>query len=163
METLAFDDTVAIDFAGTCDLAIWCKLLHDKGWSGPRIARAIAKSEGYINNLIRVVERASPSIMLRWRAEQRGHLDHTCATDWLVAVCVLPHDRQDSELARRIAARPGARGARAAQAGDAQPDASHASDSHTGDAHASSHAGDAHASAQAGDAHANLHAGDAHA
>ena len=109
MEPFTFENTVGNDFAGTCDLAIWCKLLHDKGWSGPRIARAIAKSEGYVNNLIRVVERASPSIMLRWRAEQRGVVDHVCATDWLVAVCLLPHDRQDEELQRRIAARPGAR------------------------------------------------------
>jgi len=27
-------------------------------------------------------------------------------TDWLVAVCMLPHERQDEELQRRIAARP---------------------------------------------------------
>jgi hypothetical protein len=106
MEPTPSEPTTGLDFAGTCDLAIWCKLLHDKGWSGPRIARAIAKSEGYVNNLIRVVERASPSIMLRWRAEQSGLVDHVCATDWLVAVCLLPHDRQDEELQRRIAARP---------------------------------------------------------
>jgi hypothetical protein len=108
MEPLTLEPT-GLDFAGTCDLAIWCKLLHDKGWSGPRIARAITKSEGYVNNLIRVVERASPSIMLRWRAEQSGLADHVCATDWLVAVCLLPHERQDEELQRRIAARPGYR------------------------------------------------------
>ena len=102
-------EPTGLDFAGTCDLAIWCKLLHDKGWSGPRIARAITKSEGYVNNLIRVVERASPSILLRWRAEQSGQLDHVCATDWLVAVCLLPHERQDEELQRRIATRPGLR------------------------------------------------------
>ncbi len=106
MEPVAFETPIGIDFAGTCDLAIWCKLLHDKGWSGARIGRAIGKSEGYVNNLIRVVERASPSIMLRWRAEQSGMLDHACATDWLVAVCMMPHDRQDEELARRVAARP---------------------------------------------------------
>jgi hypothetical protein len=106
MEPLTFEDSLGIEFAGTCDLALWCKLLHDKGWSGPRIARAIAKSEGYVNNLIRVVERASPSILLRWRVEQSGTVEHVCATDWLVAVCLLPHDRQDEELQRRIAARP---------------------------------------------------------
>ena len=106
METTPSEPTTGLDFAGTCELAIWCKLLHDKGWTGPRIARAIGKSEGYVNNLIRVVERASPSIMLRWRAEQSGLVDHVCATDWLVAVCLLPHDRQDEELQRRIAARP---------------------------------------------------------
>lgn len=109
MEPLTLENAFGIDFAGTCDLAIWCKLLHDKGWSGPRIARAIAKSEGYVNNLIRVVERASPSIMLRWRAEQSSTTDHVCATDWLVAVCLLPHDRQDEELQRRIATRPALR------------------------------------------------------
>jgi hypothetical protein len=109
MEPLTTDEAPALDFAGTCDLAIWCKLLHDKGWSGPRIARAITKSEGYVNNLIRVVERASPSVMLRWRAEQSGLADHVCATDWLVAVCLLPHDRQDEELLLRVAARPGLR------------------------------------------------------
>src|SRR3954471_2455535 len=109
MEPLTVEPALEPDFAGTCDLAIWCKLLHDKGWSGPRIARAIAKSEGYVNNLIRVVERASPSIMLRWRAEQSGAADHVCATDWLVAVCLLPPDKQDEELQRRIATRPGLR------------------------------------------------------
>jgi hypothetical protein len=107
MEPAAFEPPIGIDFAGTCDLAIWCKLLHDKGWSGARIGRAIGKSEGYVNNLIRVVERASPSIMLRWRAEQSGMLDHVCATDWLVAVCLLAHPAQDEELQRRIATRPG--------------------------------------------------------
>lgn len=66
----------------------------------------IAKSEGYVNNLIRVVESASPSIMLRWRAEQSGAIDHVCATDWLVAVCLLPHERQGQELQQRIATRP---------------------------------------------------------
>jgi hypothetical protein len=106
METFTTEQSLVIDFAGTCDLAIWCKLLHDKGWSGPRIARAITKSEGYVNNLIRVVERASPSLMLRWRSEQNGGADHVCATDWLVAVCLLPHERQDEELQNRIATRP---------------------------------------------------------
>jgi len=109
MEPVTLESSIGIDFAGTCDLAIWCKLLHDKGWSGARIARAIAKSEGYVNNLIRVVERASPSILLRWRAEQSGRLDHVCATDWLVAVCLLPPDRQDEELQLRIATRPSLR------------------------------------------------------
>jgi hypothetical protein len=121
MEPLAPADDLGLAFAGTCDLAIWCKVLRDKGWSGPRIARAIAKSEGYVNNLIRVIERASPSLLLRWRAEQAGAADHVCATDWLVAVCLLPHDRQDEELQRRIAARPraGSDGSRAV--GDAPP------------------------------------------
>ena len=73
-----------------------------QGLVGPRIARAIAKSEGYVNNLIRVVERASPSLLLRWRAEQTGMLEHVCATDWLVAVCLLPHPIQDRELDERI-------------------------------------------------------------
>ena len=93
-------------FDGTCDLAVWCKLLRDKGWSGPRIAREAAKSEGYVNNLIRVVERASAAVLLRWKREQGGGLEHVCATDWLVQVCLLPHDIQDLELARRIAPPP---------------------------------------------------------
>jgi len=91
-----------IDFGGTCDLAVWSKLLRDKGWTGPQIARALGKSEGYVNNLIRVIERASPTLLLRWKEEQGGVLDHVCATDWLVQVCLLPHELQDAELARRI-------------------------------------------------------------
>lgn len=93
-----------MDFGGTCDLAVWCKTLRDKGWTGPRIARAIAKSEGYVNNMIRVVERASPTLLLRWKEEQCGGVEHVCATDWLVQVVLLPHDQQDAELARRIGA-----------------------------------------------------------
>jgi hypothetical protein len=94
---------IDIVFAGTCDLAMWCKLLRDKGWSGPRIARALGRSEGYVNNLIRVVDRASPAVMVRWREEQGASVVSVCATDWLVQVCLLPHDQQDVELARRIA------------------------------------------------------------
>ncbi|MBL9020283.1 MAG: hypothetical protein JNL83_39220 [Myxococcales bacterium] len=91
-----------MDFGGTCDLAVWCKLLRDKGWTGPQIARALGKSEGYVNNLIRVVERASPALLLRWKEEQNGVTVHVCATDWLVQVCLLPHELQDQELAHRI-------------------------------------------------------------
>lgn len=93
-----------IDLSGTCDLAVWCKLLRDKGWSGPRIAREIAKSEGYVNNLIRVVDRASPNVMLRWKLEQDAPDCgwHVCATDWLVQICLLPHAVQDAELAQRL-------------------------------------------------------------
>jgi len=96
------DERIPISFAGTCDLAIWCKLLRDKGWTGPRIARALGRSEGYVNNLIRVVDRASPVVMLRWREEQSGELVAVCATDWLVQICLLPHDKQNEELARRV-------------------------------------------------------------
>jgi hypothetical protein len=96
-------DHIQIAFAGTCDLAIWCKLLRDKGWSGPRIARALGRSEGYVNNLIRVVDRASPALLLRWREEQSGVMHAVCATDWLVQICLLPHDQQNVELVRRIA------------------------------------------------------------
>lgn len=98
------DERIPISFAGTCDLGIWCKLLRDKGWSGPRIARGLGRSEGYVNNLIRVVDRASPLVMLRWREEQSGQLAAVCATDWLVQICLLPHDKQNEELSRRIAA-----------------------------------------------------------
>jgi hypothetical protein len=96
-------ESIPISFAGTCDLAMWCKLLRDKGWSGPRIAKALGRSEGYVNNLIRVVERSSPNVLVRWREEQTGMLTPVCATDWLVQICLLPHDRQDAELERRIA------------------------------------------------------------
>jgi len=46
MEPLTIDNPIGIEFAGTCDLAIWCKLLHDKGWSGPgsRALRQRAKA-----------------------------------------------------------------------------------------------------------------------
>ena len=93
-----------------CDFAVWCKLLRDKGWSGPRIARTLGRSEGYVNNLIRVVERGSPAVLLRWHAEQMSSagLPHACATDWLVQVVLLPHDEQDAELERRIASVTGA-------------------------------------------------------
>jgi hypothetical protein len=100
--TEAPPDRIAITFAGTCDLAMWCKLLRDKGWSGSRIARALGRSEGYVNNLIRVVERASPAVMLRWREEQGAVAATVCATDWLVQICLLPHDQQNTELAHRV-------------------------------------------------------------
>ncbi|HWO23439.1 MAG TPA: hypothetical protein VNO30_32080 [Kofleriaceae bacterium] len=102
MEMMAETETLGIEFTGTCDLAMWCKLLRDKGWTGPRIARYLHRSEGYVNNLIRVVERASPAVLVRWREEQAGPMRPVCATDWLVQVCLLPHDQQDVELARRI-------------------------------------------------------------
>lgn len=97
-------DRITIDFAGTCDLALWCKTLRDKGWTGPRIARALGRSEGYVNNLIRVVERASPAVLVRWREEQGMSEGAVCSTDWLVQLCLLPHDVQDRELRERIAA-----------------------------------------------------------
>jgi hypothetical protein len=93
-----------IDIGGTCDLAVWCKVLRDKGWSGPRIARALGKSESYVNNMIRVIERISPVVLLRWKQEQTGAFEAVCATDWLVQLCMLPHDLQDVELARRTGA-----------------------------------------------------------
>lgn len=97
----------SIDFAGTCELALWCKLLRDRGWTGAVIARSLGRSEGYINNLVRILERASLPILLRWKAEQRpsSGLPPICATDWLMQVCTLPHDQQDEALARRIALR----------------------------------------------------------
>ena len=104
MEMMAETETLGIPFTGTCDMAMWCKLLRDKGWTGPRIARYLRRSEGYVNNLIRVVERASPAVLVRWREEQAGAMVPVCATDWLVQLCLLPHEQQDQELARRIAA-----------------------------------------------------------
>lgn len=95
---------LAIDFAGTCDLAMWCKLLRDRGWPGGRIAEALGRSEGYINNLVRIVERAALPVLMRWKAEQDpdSTLDAVCATDWLVHVCRLAPEQQEAELARRL-------------------------------------------------------------
>lgn len=104
METTENTEAIGIAFSGTCDLAMWCKLLRDKGWTGPRISRYLSRSEGYVNNLIRVVERASPAVLVRWREEQTGAMAPVCATDWLVQLCLLPHDEQDAELSRRIQA-----------------------------------------------------------
>jgi hypothetical protein len=47
-------------------------------------------------------------VLERWsqerRSEQhRGEQQHVCATDWLMQVCVLPHDVQDAQLAERLA------------------------------------------------------------
>lgn len=93
-----------IDFGGTFELAMWCKLLRDRGWVGPAIARSLGRSEGYVNNLIRIVERASLGVLARWKAEQErpGEVSPVCATDWMMRVCVLPHDTQDVALAERI-------------------------------------------------------------
>jgi hypothetical protein len=88
----------------TFEAAIWCKLLRDRGWSGARIACALGRSDGYVNNLIRIVERGSLGVLERWRREQQpgSALPHACATDWLMQVCLLPHDLQDGALAARV-------------------------------------------------------------
>jgi hypothetical protein len=88
----------------TFELAVWCRLLRDRGWTGPRIASALGRSEGYVNNLIRIVDRASLAVLARWRREQQpaSDLPHACATDWLMQVCLLPHDRQDALLEERL-------------------------------------------------------------
>jgi hypothetical protein len=98
-------DRLSIDFAGTFEFALWCKLLRDRGCTGHQVAFALGRSEGYVNNLIRILERAALPVLLRWRAEQQpgSPLPHACATDWLMQVCVLPHELQAAELARRIA------------------------------------------------------------
>lgn len=97
--------TLLNDFIGTFELAQWCKLLRDRGWTGQQVARSLGRSEGYVNNLIRILERASLAILERWKTEQRpaSALAPVCATDWLMHVCVLPHEVQDSELAKRVA------------------------------------------------------------
>jgi hypothetical protein len=97
-------ERIQIDFAGTYDLAVWCKLLRDRGITGPHIARMLGRSEGYVNNLIRILERASLTVLWRWKAEQdpANRLVPVCATDWLMQVCLLTQDDQDLELARRI-------------------------------------------------------------
>jgi len=94
-------ETPSLGFAGTFDLALWCKLLRDRGWTGQQVARALARSEGYVNNLIRILERASLEVLARWKAEQApaSGLVPICATDWLMQVCILPHPEQDVHLA----------------------------------------------------------------
>jgi len=98
---------------GTFELAQWCKLLRDRGWTGQQVARSLGRSEGYVNNLIRILERASLEILARWKLEQEPTSTgvHVCATDWLMQVCVQPHDVQNAALAKRLARRqtdPGA-------------------------------------------------------
>lgn len=97
-------DPLPIDFTGTFEMAQWCKLLRDRGATGHQVACVLGRSEGYVNNLIRILERASVNILLRWRAEQLpgAQLTHVCATDWLMQICVHPHAVQDEELARRV-------------------------------------------------------------
>ena len=99
------ETTADIHFAGTCELALWCKLLRDRGLTGTQIARSLCRSEGYVNNLVRIVERSSLAVLMRWKLEQEpaSGVAPICATDWLMQVCVLPHDEQDAELARRTA------------------------------------------------------------
>jgi hypothetical protein len=94
----------SVDFAGTFDLAQWCKLLRDRGWTGQQVARSLGRSEGYVNNLIRILERAALDVLVRWRTEQAapGALVPICATDWLMQVCLLPPELQAVELAKRI-------------------------------------------------------------
>ena len=101
-------ERLSIDFTGTFELALWCKLLRDRGWTGQQVAISLGRSEGYVNNLIRILERASLEVLARWKTEQaRGNgqsaaMIPICATDWLMHVCVLPHDQQIVELGRRI-------------------------------------------------------------
>ncbi|HEY5950967.1 MAG TPA: hypothetical protein VIV40_35990, partial [Kofleriaceae bacterium] len=63
-------ERLSIDFAGTFDLALWCKLLRDRGWTGQQVASSLGRSEGYVNNLIRILERASLEVLARWKREQ---------------------------------------------------------------------------------------------
>ncbi len=97
-------EPLSIDFAGTFELALWCKLLRDRGFTGHRVAHSLGRSEGYVNNLIRILERASLEVLARWKTEQTpgSGLVPICATDWLMHVCVLPHDVQLAELAKRV-------------------------------------------------------------
>lgn len=101
---------LSIHPTGTFEFAFWCKLLRDRGYTGMQVARQLGKSEGYVNNLVRILERASLRILERWCNEQRANsgLSHICATDWLMHVCILPHAEQDVLLAERVAklARP---------------------------------------------------------
>lgn len=103
-------DRLSIHPTGTFEFALWCKLLRDRGYTGMQVARQLGKSEGYVNNLVRILERASLPILERWCHEQRvdSGMLHICATDWLMHVCILPHAEQDVLLAERVAkfARP---------------------------------------------------------
>jgi hypothetical protein len=139
-------ERLTIEPVGTFEFALWCKLLRDRGFTGRQVARLLGKSEGYVNNLVRIVERGSLRVLERWSRENRtehdtehgnehdtehgnGHdtargnehgsqhhgehrADHrgehrierrVCATDWLMQVCLLPHDVQDARLAERLA------------------------------------------------------------
>jgi len=97
-------DRLAIEFGGTFELAQWCKLLRDRGATGQQVAFVLGRSEGYVNNLVRILERASLRVLLRWRAEQMpaSDLPHVCATDWLMQICVLTHELQDEMLEQRV-------------------------------------------------------------
>jgi hypothetical protein len=95
-------ERLTIEPAGTFELALWCKLLRDRGFTGQQVARLLGKSEGYVNNLVRIIERGSLRVLERWSREQRSE-PRVCATDWLMQVCLLPHDVQDVELAERLA------------------------------------------------------------
>jgi len=97
-------DRLAIEFGGTFELAQWCKLLRDRGATGHQVAFVLGRSEGYVNNLVRILERASMRVLLRWRAEQlpSSGLPHVCATDWLMQICVLTHELQDEMLEQRV-------------------------------------------------------------
>jgi hypothetical protein len=96
---------LSIHPTGTFEFALWCKLLRDRGFTGMQVARQLGKSEGYVNNLVRILERASLRILERWSHEQRpdSGMLHICATDWLMHVCILPHAEQDVLLAERVA------------------------------------------------------------
>ena len=96
-------ERLSIALTGTFDLAQWCKLLRDRGWTGHQVARSLGRSEGYVNNLIRILERASLEVLVRWKSEQLpgSALAPICATDWLMRVCLLPPDQQLVELAKR--------------------------------------------------------------
>jgi len=97
-------DRLLIEFSGTFETAQWCKLLRDRGATGHQVACMLGRSEGYVNNLIRILERASLGILLRWRDEQKPGtgMSPVCATDWLMQVCVLPHAVQDEELRAKL-------------------------------------------------------------
>ena len=99
-------ERLSVDLTGTFDLAQWCKLLRDRGWTGHQVALSLGRSEGYVNNLIRILERAALDVLVRWKTEQLpgSALAPICATDWLMRVCLLPPEQQVIELAKRAGA-----------------------------------------------------------
>ena len=95
---------LSIECTGTFEFALWCKLLRDRGFTGHEVAHLLGKSEGYVNNLVRILDRASLRVLERWSCERSGARPRVCATDWLMHVCLLPHDDQDTQLEARRAA-----------------------------------------------------------
>lgn len=72
--------------------------MRDKyGMTGDVLATELAKSKGYINNLIRILEKVDPRILAVWRDPNNPHAK-ACKTDNLAAWAKLKHDEQWKEF-----------------------------------------------------------------